>query len=269
MRRIVHALVLVPLTVLHNGFLLADEPLRNAESPPVAGQFLVIPLRLHVLKSEALGTVDCRLSDDDLRRILGKVNGIWNKAGIHWGLESILQEPANLSNKFRLAIKLDPQPDLAAYCWLLPEKSRRFDGLHVYYLHDFSVNGVWLGDDFALVKETAKLREVEGGIDEPIPRVTAHELGHILGLPHRQERTNLLASGTNGTLLNTLEVETARAEAKRIPGVRTYQELLIDLKAAGDRPEAASYRAWLGEIDRIAAGVTPAGDEAGRNPPPR
>ena len=40
------------------------------------------------------------------------------------------------------------------------------------------VNGVYAGKDYAIVQETASLRPVEGGIDEPIPRVTAHELAH-------------------------------------------------------------------------------------------
>ena len=269
MLRIVRSLFAVLVAIHSNVSRLADEPIPNAEAVPPADQFLVIPIRLHILKSDDFETVDCKLSDDDLRRILGKVNGIWNKAGIHWGLESIISEPANRSEKFRLARELDQEPDLAAYRWLIPDKNRQFDGLHVYYLHDFSVNGVWLGENFALVKETAKLREVEGGIDEPIPRVTAHELGHILGLPHRQDRTNLLASGTTGTILNEREVKTARAEARMIPGVRTYRELSNEVKAAGDRPDGARLRAWLNEINKVAVGVKPADDEAGHNPPLR
>src|SRR5262249_43090967 len=154
--------------------------------------------------------VHCALSDADLRRIAGKMNAIWHKAGIHWGVESIVREPAERREQFRLARELSKSAGLNSFRTLLPACSRRYDGLHVYYIHKFSVNGIYMGDDFAIVQETASLRSVEGGTDEPIARVTAHELGHALGLPHRQDRVNLLASGTTGTLLNEAEVEIAR-----------------------------------------------------------
>ncbi len=69
----------------------------------------------------------------------------------------------------------------------------------MYYIHQFDVNGIYYGQHDAIVKETARLRAVPNGIDEPIPRVTAHELGHGLSLPHRQDQVNLMASGTSGT----------------------------------------------------------------------
>ena len=119
------------------------------------------------------------------------------------------------------------------------------------------------------MKETAKLREVEGGIDEPIPRVTAHELGHILGLPHRQDKTNLLASGTTGTILNEREVKTARAEARMIPGVRTYAELSNEVKETAGRPEGSNLRCWFNEIQHVARAVKPDDEKAGRTPPLR
>ncbi len=190
--------------------------------PPGYETFVVVPLRVHVLSSEDLPEVDCHLKDDDVRRIVGKVNGVWGKAGVVFGLESIVREPAARNRRFRIAHELNQgMVPLGLYRLLVPDgPNRRFAGLHVYYIHDFSVNGVYMGEDFAIVRETARLREVEGGIDEPLPRVTAHELGHALGLSHRQDRTNLLASGTTGTLLNELEVETAKGKARKLDGAR-------------------------------------------------
>ena len=113
---------------------------------------------------------------------------------------------------------------LGEYRQLAPADSKSFPGLHVYYIHQFSVNGVYLGGTTCFVRETAKLRPVEGGIDEPLPRVTSHELGHSLGLPHRQNVTNLRASGNNGTKLNEAETAIARAKAGKLEGVMTMEQ---------------------------------------------
>jgi hypothetical protein len=39
-------------------------------------------------------------------------------------------------------------------------------------------------------------------------------MGHALDLDHRQDRINLMASGTTGTSLNAAEIETARKAAE-------------------------------------------------------
>ena len=255
-------LLLIALATAPRPSVSADEPRPaarekekaaspNVENPPSLESFLVLPLRLHVLRATDLPEVDCALTDADLARILTKVNRIWHNAGIHWGLETVVREPAARQDKFKLARDLDGPRNLAIYRMLLPEESRKFDGLHVYYLHKFSVNGVWMGSDYALVQETAKLREVEGGVDEPIPRVTAHELGHALGLPHRQDRTNLLASGTTGTLLNAHEVEVARGRAETLPGSMTVAVLkkkAAEAESGNDKLFARRLWNWLGEV---------------------
>jgi hypothetical protein len=231
--------------------LAADDPASDAIETPPYEDFVVVPLRVHVLTADDLPDVDCKLSDADITRIIGKVNRIWNKAGIHFGLESIVREPAAEQAKFRLALKLDRRAPLELHRILLPSRSRRFQGLHAYYIHDFAVNGVHLERDVALVKETARLRPVEGGLDEPIPRVTSHELGHALGLPHREDRTNLLASGTTGIRLNVAEKWQAREAARRLPGTRTVPELRLAADEAVKKKQTARARQlwlWLSQI---------------------
>lgn len=222
----------------------------EAAVPPSASEFLVIPLRVHVLAADDLPEVDCKLGDDDIRRIIKKVNGIWKSAGVYWGLESIVREPAAGQDRFReRRDRLGAVPiPLQAFRSLAPEASRLRDGIDVYYIHKFSVNGVYLGERMAFVQETAKLREVEGGIDEPLPRVTAHELGHALGLPHRQARTNLLASGTTGTSLNAHEAEQARSAAKTARGTLDMAGLQKLAEGNADDPRAESARRWRDAI---------------------
>jgi hypothetical protein len=248
--RLTPSIAFVILSVAGLPTVLAGE---GGDEPEVPRRedFLVIPLKVHVLAAADLPEVDCRLTDADVIRIVGKVNRIWHQAGLHWGLKAVVREPAARRNKFRLARDLGGEPGLHAYRELIPDGGRAGSGAHVYFVHDLPVNGVWFDAGFAVVRETARLREVEGGIDEPIPRVTAHELGHMLGLSHRQAETNLLASGTTGTLLIREECETARVAAAQVEGVRTVSALREAAHRAEDEgvPERAlKFWTWLAEI---------------------
>ena len=213
----------------------------RAVEPPPIDEFFVVPLRVHILTSIDVEELNCTLSDEDVGRILKKANGVWRVAGVHWGLETIIREPAARQGRFKLAQNPDGSAPLPVYRIVLPEDTRAFEGVHVYFIHKFPVNGVHMGGDFVIVQDAARLKPVEGGIDEPIPRVVSHELGHFLGLPHRQDRTNLLASGTTGVLLNTKEIQTARANAEKAKGAIKAVDLekAVAEAKAKDKPEIA------------------------------
>jgi len=224
------------------------QTVEGLDPPKAPADFLVIPLRVHVLTATDLPEVACNLADADIKRVVAKVNAVWHKAGIHWALDPIVREAAARQDQFKAARKDDAEDPLLSLKILVPDESRSDAGVDVYYIHQFGMNGVYLGDRVAFVQEMAELRPVEGGIDEPLPRVTAHELGHALGLPHRQDRTNLLASGTTGTTLNEAEVARARARALRIPGTSTALELrrrATEAQARGDSKEADRLGAIL------------------------
>ena len=158
----------------------AAEAPRDVTESPAYETFVVIPLRVHVLTADDLPEADCKLTDADVERIIGKVNGVWHKAGVHFGVESVLHEPAEGREAFREARARRPAGTgprgRAGACRIRwrrsgscgPKASRQFDGLHVYYVHELAGERRVHGPGLRARKETAALRPVRGGIDEPI-----------------------------------------------------------------------------------------------------
>lgn len=231
-------------------FLLGSTLSRAEIQPPKTpfDDYLVAPLQVHRLVTPGELNLTTTLEEKDLRRIFGKVNRIWGHAGVHFALEPILTEPAANPNVYRQNHRS------RQLRWLLairPKDSRRADCFHVYYIKRFLANGVYIGRDGMFVKDLARLRTVEGGVDEPIPRVTAHELGHALTLRHRQEVTNLMSSGTSGWTLNAAEIKQAREAAAKMKWIRPAPEILKAADALfeqGDKKKAATLYRQLATI---------------------
>src|SRR5829696_1920041 len=68
--------------------------------PPPREQFLILPLHVHVLTAADRPDIDCKLTDADVERIVGKANRVWSMAGIAFRVESLLREPAERIERF-------------------------------------------------------------------------------------------------------------------------------------------------------------------------
>jgi hypothetical protein len=221
---------------------------------PPYDQFLVVPLRVHVLTSKELDLTDGKITDAEVAKVVPRINAIWAKAGISFGLESIVREPAAQVKRVKALLELNngelPDADYLAY--LLPASSRVFDGLHVYIFRDLPMNGMYLtGADAALAKEKPELEEVKGGSKDPLARVAARGLGQALGLAGRADQIGLLSSGTNGVALNESEVGRVRQVARTIPGAFEVDAAAKAAEAASKQGDLARSRrlwTWLSEV---------------------
>ncbi len=242
------------------------------EALPAFGyeEHLLVPVRVHLLRAKASEELNTRLRAVDITRIFSKINAkIWSQAGIQLRLESLVDEPAR-GQEFYAA--LGENRTEAHLLRTRPEATLGAGLIHVYFIHQMSPNGIFMRRDGIFVKDTAFLRPIEGGLDEPLPRVTAHEVGHALTLPHRQDETNLMQSGTTGYLLNAQEVEQARASAAQFGGTfsvkdartavglaladkkwETARSLLTSLAGIPvDSPEKAKAREQLAALPKAA-----------------
>jgi hypothetical protein len=205
---------------------------------------LLVPLRVHLLAAKGVPEITTTLTDKDVTRILHKINLVWAPAGLHFYLESVVNEEAANPEVF---LAHNGAAERFRLLSLRPEESKVSALFHVYYLKRMSVNGIYLGEAI-FVKDTAALRAVAGGIDEPLPRVTSHELGHAFGLTHRQDTTNLMASGTTGICLNDEEIQRVRERAKKfgwIESAGAVKQRAKELVRAGKITEAEVLRQRL------------------------
>ena len=185
--------------------------------------------------------------ESDIARILGKLNGVWAQAGLHLYIESLVREEAKQQELNALPATQGVPSGLLG---LRPTGSMATNLFHIYYLKTLPMNGICFPEAI-FVKDTASLRPVAGGLDEPIPRVTSHELGHAFGLPHRQDTTNLMASGTTGTWLDEAEIKQVREAARKLGWIDPAPELLKkanQLFRAKKMKEAATLYSGLATI---------------------
>ena len=188
--------------------LLWSLPVRSHETFPLVS----LRVRVHLMQSVANSRLQTTLTEKEVRAIFDEVNAIWSQAGIRFELEAIdsLQAldiaPKRWYTKDRDWVKA-----------AIPTDQFSPTAIDVCFVKDMGPNGFFYGEP-VVVCENPEFHKVSGGADNIVARVTAHELGHVLFLQHRQERTNLMASGKNGVSLNPQEVRDARKRALEIVG---------------------------------------------------
>ncbi len=173
---------------------------------------LILRVRVHLVRSIANPRLQTTLKGTEIHDIFDEVNTIWSQAGIRFELEKIDSVQA-----LNVAPKKWYMKDRDWVKAAIPTNQFCPTTIDVCFVKDMGPNGFFYGEP-VVVCEKPEFHKVSGGSDNPVARVTAHELGHVLFLQHRQDRTNLMASGKNGVSLNQQEIKDARKRALEILG---------------------------------------------------
>lgn len=189
-------------------FFVGSLPLRGNDFLPV----IKLSVRVHLIRSVANPRLQSTLKREDVHAIFEEVNAIWSQAGVRFEVEAVDSLQALEVAPKRWYIK-DRNWVKAA----IPTDQFSATAIDVCFVKDMGPNGFFYGEP-VVVCENPEFHKVSGGARNVVARVTAHELGHVLFLQHRQERTNLMASGKNGISLNAQEIRDARRRALEISG---------------------------------------------------
>lgn len=180
--------------------------------PCAAGQtpLLSLPVHVHLMRSSSQPRMQATLTENAVRDIFSEVNAIWSRAGIRFDIVAV--HPLQ-------ALDLPPKKWFVRdRNWVkaaIPAAQFNTAAIDVCFVRDMGPNGFFYGEP-VVVCEKPEFTKVSGGSDNPVARVAAHELGHVLFLKHRQDHTNLMASGRNGVSLNHQEIRDARTRAMQI-----------------------------------------------------
>jgi len=189
-------------------FVIGFLPLHSQNVLPL----LTLRVRAHLMQSVLHPRLQTSLNEATVHSLFKEVNAIWAPAGIRFQLEAI-----DAVKALDIVPKRCFERDRNWVKSAIPTQHFSPTAIDVCIVRDMGPNGFFYGEP-VVVCEAPEFTKVRGGADNPVARVIAHELGHVLFLQHRQEHTNLMASGRNGVSLNAQEMRDARQRALQILG---------------------------------------------------
>ena len=226
-------------------FLVSSGSSQNLSSPEPSER-LTLRLRIHLTTDLTMMKKGVKMTNWITpkmieEKVLPEVNRIWSQANVVWILDGIQDCPTKETDREEvIAYVLGTQRDseghgdperIAKYLSILPidqEVDRVVNIYAVPYLGGTSQGNACKGARVLLGEWTDKpsggklppqkclLNEPEPFVKGSFGRTMAHELGHILGLHHPEEREVSQLMGGRGYILTEEQKATARKKAYQI-----------------------------------------------------
>lgn len=182
----------------------APAPTVTAEPTAVVYPPITLPISVYILDDVA-GEFSSQRTEQEIQEMYAQVNEIWEPANIIFEVQQIerVEVPQELFEEMMLG-------NFDSFFAAANSQTITLSNLSIvsgFYVNQLFANGIAPSGrrSFFVVDAPTVLDE----------RVTAHEIGHVLGLHHElDDETHLMYSGTNGLFLTEEEIVAARYAAQ-------------------------------------------------------
>ena len=201
---------------------------------------ITLPVRVHMLSSIFVDSIDSTLTDAEVRRFFEGVNAHWRPATIEWKIESIVRVEAERELGYRRIVRSEFELEdweltrvLTEVC---PREQWLEDGWNVCIVHEFPYVAAYLGEGLIMVGERDfRQKRVQ-------PFALSREFGESLGVwdtPTCTARFLVGVEGPDGTIEGTCattqfserQINTSRRQAEKVVPYDPSRQVQIRMPA--------------------------------------